>query len=46
MGRRGLGTELNPDYWSYAVGYCESVETQQNVPSLFDFGLERVGAAL
>jgi DNA modification methylase len=36
MGRRGYGIELNEDYWTWGVGYCEAAESQVNVPTLFE----------
>ncbi len=37
MRRRGLGIELNKDYWTYGVGYCEQAENEMRTPTLFDF---------
>lgn len=37
MGRRGYGTELNPDYFRDGVGYLEAAETAMTMPTLFDF---------
>jgi len=34
--RRGLGVELNPDYWRDGVVHCEAAEREASVPSLFD----------
>ena len=36
MGRKGLGTELNEEYWRFAFGYCELAEKELTAPSLFD----------
>jgi DNA modification methylase len=36
LGRRGLGVELNADYFRDAVFYCEAAEREAAVPSLFD----------
>lgn len=36
MGRLAVGTELNEEYWRFAVGYCEVVEAEMEVPTLFD----------
>lgn len=36
MGRRGLMTELNAEYWRNAVGYCEMAENEITAPTLFD----------
>ena len=35
-GRRGAGSELNPDYFAHSVSYLREAEDQQAVPSLFD----------
>lgn len=35
-GRRGSGSELNPDYFTHSVSYLREAEDQQDVPSLFD----------
>lgn len=37
MGRRGYGTELNPNYFRDGVGYLEAAETAMTMPTLFDF---------
>ena len=36
MGRFGIGTELNPDYWKDGCVYLREAEASQNVPTLFD----------
>ncbi len=36
LGRRGLMTELNADYFRDAVGYLEAEEEDMDAPSLFD----------
>jgi DNA modification methylase len=36
LGRRAHLTELNPEYFSYGVGYCREAEHKRNVPTLFD----------
>lgn len=38
MGRYGLGTELNPDYWKAAKQYCYEAEYKHRskMPTLFD----------
>jgi len=36
LGRKGLGTELNPMYYEAAIGYCEDAEIKASSPSLFD----------
>ena len=36
LGRRGAGSELNPDYWAHSVTYLREAEDQMAVPSLFD----------
>lgn len=43
MGRYGIGTELNNQYWKDGVSYCRQAEAQKNVPTLFDV-LENVAA--
>ena len=43
LGRRGMMTELNPEYFRDAVGYLEAYEDKVDQPSLFDF-VEGVGA--
>lgn len=35
-GRRGLMTELNPEYWRTACGYLRAAEVEAATPSLFD----------
>lgn len=34
LGRRGLGIELNPDYFKWGHRYCQDMETQQLSPTL------------
>lgn len=36
MGRRGMGTELNLDYFRDGVGYMQAAEAQACAPTLFD----------
>ena len=36
-GRRGLMTELNPDYFRDAVGYLNAEEAKIDTPTLFDY---------
>lgn len=36
QGRRGLGVELNADYFRDATRYCEAAEAEASVPTLFD----------
>lgn len=36
MGRRGIGTELNIDYFRDGVGYMQAAEAQVAAPTLFD----------
>lgn len=36
-GRRGYGIELNSDYFRDGVGYLQSAEAEQEMPTLFDF---------
>jgi Superfamily II DNA/RNA helicases, SNF2 family len=35
-GRRGAGSELNPDYFAHSVSYLREAQEQMDVPSLFD----------
>lgn len=37
MGRRGLGTELNYDYWRDGLAYLREAESEVLSPTLFDF---------
>lgn len=37
MGRYGLGSELNEDYYRDSIGYCEDAEREVDSPTLFDF---------
>lgn len=39
MGRYGIGTELNPDYFKYGIEYLKSAEAGRDMPTLFDFVL-------
>lgn len=36
MGRYGMATELNADYWKDGCAYCRSAEAKINTPTLFD----------
>lgn len=36
MGRRGLSTELNYDYWRDSIGYLTEAEMEVSAPTLFD----------
>ena len=36
-GRKGIGVELNPDYFRDGVGYLQAADQQVNAPTLFDF---------
>ena len=36
-GRRGIGVELNADYFRDGVGYLQSADIQRGMPTLFDF---------
>lgn len=36
MGRRGLGIELNPDYFRDGLGYLKAAESERDMPTLFD----------
>ncbi|OWK34094.1 DNA methyltransferase [Sphingomonas dokdonensis] len=43
-GRRGAGSELNPDYWRHSVSYLREAESQAAIPTLFDLlDLETAG---
>jgi len=34
--RKGIGIELNPQYWRYGVAFCERAEQDLLAPTLFD----------
>lgn len=34
-GRRGAGSELNPQYWAHSIRYLEEAEKQASIPTLF-----------
>lgn len=36
LGRRGLGTELSPDYFTDSVIYCDAEDNKVDMPTLFD----------
>ena len=36
MGRRGIGTELNPDYFRDGLGYLKQEEDKKNQVTMFD----------
>ena len=36
-GRKGIGIELNADYFRDGVGYLQAADCQVNMPTLFDF---------
>jgi DNA modification methylase len=36
MGRIGWGIELGKNYWKCGVGYCEQMESECSIPTLFD----------
>jgi hypothetical protein len=36
LGRKGVGVELNKQYWQHGARYCRDAETLANTPSLFD----------
>jgi hypothetical protein len=36
LGRRGIGCELKPSYWRTAVGNLERLESEMDLPTLFD----------
>jgi len=33
----GMGIELNPDYYAAGVKYCEAMQQEVSMPTLFDF---------
>lgn len=35
--RKGIGIELNPQYFNDGVVYCKSAEMKVDMPVLFDF---------
>lgn len=37
MGRDGMATELNPDYFRDGLGYLREADAERDVPTLFDF---------
>jgi len=37
LGRRGLGIELNPVYYAAGVKYCEAMQQEVQMPTLFDW---------
>lgn len=41
LGREGIGTELNPDYFRDGVGYLQEADGQRDVPTLFDLMNEK-----
>ena len=43
-GRRGIGIELNADYFRDGLGYLQEADAQQDAPTLFD--LVEEGAAI
>jgi DNA modification methylase len=42
MGRKGVGIELNPEYWRMGVSFCERAEQKLLAPTLFDLELTEV----
>ena len=36
MGRKGIGIELNPNYWRFGVTFCERADREIAAPTLFD----------
>lgn len=36
LGRRGLSTELNYDYWKDSLTYLREIEMEVEAPTLFD----------
>lgn len=45
LGRRGVGFELNSDYFAAGVRYCQEIEQRMTTPSLFDLLAVEVEAA-
>lgn len=39
LGRRGAGSELNPAYFADQVHYCQAMEREVSMPTLFDMEL-------
>lgn len=37
MGRKGIGIELNRNYWEFGVGHCEAVDSAKTPMTLFDW---------
>ncbi len=37
LGRKGIGVELNTEYFRDGVGYCREAEAAKTAPTLFDF---------
>lgn len=45
LGRVGFGIELNPEYYAAGVKYCEAMQREQMMPTLFDLlTLEKVAS--
>jgi DNA modification methylase len=42
MGRKGMSTELNYDYWRDSLTYLREAEVEKTSPTLFDFINEAV----
>jgi len=38
LGRRGLGTELSPQYFAEALRYLRALDQKRATPTLFDLG--------
>lgn len=36
LGREGIGTELNADYFRDGLGYLREADAERDVPTLFD----------
>lgn len=45
LGRRGIGVELNADYWRDGVHHVEGIAADQAAPTLFDLAAAETGAA-
>ena len=37
MGREGMATELNPDYFRDGLGYLRQADAERDIPTLFDY---------
>jgi DNA modification methylase len=37
LGRKGIGIELNPQYFEWGLRYCKGMEEKKLAPTLFDY---------